>query len=59
MPHKGWLEYDTVSVKFRDQIVATRRDKKKLQHSEDYMDDFDMEEHTLPDISDQPQKNEN
>ena len=29
MPHKGWLEYDTVSVKFRDQIVATRRDKKK------------------------------
>ncbi len=59
MPHKGWMEYDTVSVKFRDQIVATRRDKKKLQHSEDYMDDFDMEEHTLPDISDQPQKNEN
>ena len=28
MPHKGWMEYDTVSVKFRDQIVATRRDKK-------------------------------
>lgn len=51
MPHKGWMEYDTISVKFRDQIVATRRDKTKLKHSEDYTEDIDLEEHTLPDIS--------
>lgn len=51
MPHKGWMEYDTISVKFRDQIVATRRDKTKLKHSEDYTDDIDLEEHTLPEIT--------
>ena len=51
MPHKGWMEYDTISVKFLDQIVATRRDKTKLKHSEDYTEDIDLEEHTLPDIS--------
>jgi len=52
MPYKGWMEYDTISVKFRDQVVATRRDKTKLQHSEDFTEDIDLEEHTLPDISD-------
>ncbi len=51
MPHKGWMEYDTISVKFRDQVVATRRDKTKQQHSEDYTEEIDLEEHTLPDIS--------
>ncbi len=51
MPHKGWMEYDTISVKFRDQVVATRRNKTKLQHSEDYTDDIDLEEHTLPEVS--------
>ena len=25
MPYKGWNEYDTISVRFRNQIVATRR----------------------------------
>lgn len=51
MPHKGWMEYDTISVKFRNQIVATRRDKTIQQHSEDYTEEIDLEEHTLPDIS--------
>lgn len=51
MPHKGWQEYDTISVKFRGQIVASRRDKTKLSHSEDYNEEIDLEEHTLPDIS--------
>lgn len=51
MPHKGWMEYDTISVKFRGQIVATRRDKTIQQHSEDYTEEIDLEEHTLPDIS--------
>lgn len=27
MPQKGWLYYDTISVKFRNQVVATRRHK--------------------------------
>ncbi len=26
-PTKGWLAYDTIAVRWRDQIVATRRDK--------------------------------
>lgn len=26
-PSKGWLAYDTISVRWRDQVVATRRDK--------------------------------
>lgn len=30
LPFKGWEEYDTISVKFRGQIVATRRDKTPL-----------------------------
>ena len=51
MPHKGWMEYDTISVKFRDQIVATRRDKTSAKHSENYIEDYDLEEHTLPEIS--------
>lgn len=51
MPHKGWMEYDTISVKFRNQIVATRRNKTIQQHSEDYTEEIDLEEHTLPDIS--------
>lgn len=51
IPYKGWAEYDTISVKFRGQIVATRRDKTKPHHSEDLQDEFDMEEHTLPDVS--------
>lgn len=30
LPYKGWETYDTISVKFRGQIVATRRDKTPL-----------------------------
>lgn len=29
MPVKGWNYYDTISVKWRGQVVATRRDKRK------------------------------
>ena len=28
MPHVGWNAYDTISVKYKDQIVCTRADKK-------------------------------
>lgn len=50
LPYKGWQEYDTISVKFRGQVVATRRNKgaQHLQNVE--FDDNDMEEATLPEI---------
>ena len=51
MPYKGWQEYDTVSVKFRNQIVATRRDKTRLNHGEEYIEETDPEEATLPETS--------
>lgn len=50
MPYKGWEEYDTISVKFRGQVVATRRDKTQAQHGEDYTEEMDLEEHTLPEV---------
>lgn len=50
MPYKGWNEYDTISVKFRGQIVATRRDKTRLNHAEEYVEEEDLEEATLPDV---------
>lgn len=50
MPYKGWEEYDTISVKYRGQVVATRRDKSRLNHAEEYVEEFDMEEGTLPDV---------
>ncbi len=48
MPYKGWEEYDTISVKFKGQVVATRRDKRPMEHGGIYDDDTDMEEATLP-----------
>ena len=48
MPYKGWDEYDTISVKFKGQIVATRRDKTPKSHGEIYEEDTDPEEATLP-----------
>lgn len=50
MPYKGWEEYDTISVKFRGQVVASRRDKTRLNHTEQYIEEEDLEEGTLPDI---------
>lgn len=32
MPVKGWQYYDTVSVKWRGRIVATKRTKKEIRH---------------------------
>lgn len=52
IPYKGWEEYDTISVKYRGQIVATRRDKTRLNHGEDYVEEIDPEEATLADVSD-------
>lgn len=51
MPYKGWTEYDTISVKFKGQVVATRRDKRRADHGGIYDDAPDMEEATLPVIA--------
>lgn len=48
MPHAGWNKYDTISLKYRGQIVATRADKKALHHGpEEDPDQTDWEEAAL------------
>ncbi len=49
MPYKGWQEYDTISVKFRGQVVATRRIKPVAPVTGDSIVDIDPDELTLPD----------
>lgn len=48
MPFKGWLTYDTISVKFRDQIVASRRDKSPVFAPVVFEETEDPEEASLP-----------
>lgn len=48
MPYKGWNAYDTISVKFRGQVVASRRDKSRNDHGGVVDNEPDMEEATLP-----------
>lgn len=50
MPYKGWEEYDTISVKFRGQVVATRRKKENQKPQNVEFEETDMEEATLPEI---------
>lgn len=50
LPYKGWEEYDTISVKFRGQVVATHRNKASRVPQNVVYDDEDMEEATLPEI---------
>ena len=52
LPVKGWNTYDTISVKFRRQIVASRRDKAYDTHGVPEDDGEDLEEATLPDVAD-------
>ena len=45
MPMKGWTYYDTISVKWRGQVVAHRHDKQEVESAvedveEDYVDDL-------------------
>jgi len=60
MPHKGWAFYDTVSVKFRGQVVATRTNKAAKMHSTLFDDpDPDPEEQSALDqttIAEEPVK---
>lgn len=48
IPYKGWNEYDTISLKFKGQIVASRRNKATVVHSEELPDGIDLEEASLP-----------
>ena len=47
MNHKGWETYDTISVKFKNQIVASRRDKSKKVHSIEIDDSVNIDEQSL------------
>lgn len=51
LPSKGWNTYDTISVKFKNQIVATRRDKSVSSHGAVDDDGEDLEEATLPEVA--------
>lgn len=51
LPAKGWNTYDTISVKFKSQIVATRRNKTISNHGALEDDGIDLEEATLPDVA--------
>lgn len=51
LPSKGWNTYDTISVKFKNQIVATRRNKTISTHGALDDDGIDLEEATLPDVA--------
>lgn len=53
LPYKGWTTYDTISVKFRGQIVATRRDKTPLFPIQEIDDTDDSEEATLQGIQEE------
>lgn len=52
LPYKGWETYDTISVKFHGQIVATRRDKSALHKEVPLTEDIDAEEATLDGLLD-------
>ncbi|MEE1023381.1 MAG: hypothetical protein U0L83_09675 [Muribaculaceae bacterium] len=47
LPYKGWNTYDTISVKFLGQVVATRRDKSAAAHSAVADEEIDLEEAAL------------
>ena len=49
MPYKGWEEYDTISLQFRGQVVATRRVKPLNRLPSDTIADVDPDEATLAD----------
>lgn len=50
LPAKGWNTYDTISVKFKNQIVASRRNKTLSSHGVPEDEGEDLEEATLPDV---------
>ena len=61
LPYQGWENYDTISVKFHGQIVATRRDKTPRYPAEMLVDSIDGEEEALKasELSDPNNSNNN
>ena len=54
MPNKGWLTYDTISVKWDHQVVATRRVKAvKTQMEYDPEDDEQLPDNTTMTVGDE------
>lgn len=53
MPYKGWNTYDTINVRFKNQIVATRRNKTLGAHNTVFDDQLDPEEAALHEINNQ------
>lgn len=51
MPYKGWNTYDTISVRFKNQIVATRRNKTTGPLTATYDEHLDPEEAALQEIN--------
>lgn len=56
MPTVGWMHYDTLAVKWRGQVVATRRDKAPappqlvtIEEQSGILDNFDNETTLIPD----------
>lgn len=49
MPYRGWEYYDTISVKFKGQVVAVKRDKSLPVKQFDDFDEIEIEEASLPD----------
>lgn len=49
LPYKGWEEYDTISVKYKGQVVATRRDKSRPERNIETEEDPDLEETYISD----------
>lgn len=47
LPYKGWNTYDTISVKFKGQVVASRRNKALPDHGAIEIDDENVEESAL------------
>lgn len=47
MPYRGWETYDTISVKYKGQIIATRRDKTPLYPNIEILEEGDLEEDAL------------
>lgn len=47
MPYKGWNEYDTISLRFRGLVVASRHNKNPNIHGIEADDEIDPEEATL------------
>lgn len=47
LPYRGWQTYDTISVKFKGMIVATRRDKSQRSHVPEIEEEVDIEEEAL------------